>query len=53
VLINPAGAVTDAYRYAGVCGYYHDSAAVQYVRARWMAVGYNLSYLTRWSNESA
>ncbi len=40
VLTNPAGAVTDAYayRYAGEYGYYRDSAAVQYVRARYLNI---------------
>ncbi len=30
---------TNAYRYVGEYGYYRDGAAVQYVRARWLAVG--------------
>ncbi len=36
----------NAYRYAGEYGYYRDSAAVEYVRARWLAVGTG-----RWLNE--
>ena len=31
---------TNAYRYVGEYGYYRDSAALQYVRARWLAVRY-------------
>ncbi len=32
---------TNAYRYVGEFGYYRDSTALQYVRARWLAVRYN------------
>ena len=46
MLTDPVGAArqggngsTNAYRYVGEYGYYRDSAAVQYVRARWLAVG--------------
>ncbi len=37
---------TNAYRYVGEYGYYRDSAALQYVRARWLAVGTG-----RWMSE--
>ncbi len=37
---------TNAYRYVGEYGYYRDSTAVQYVRARWLAVGTD-----RWLSE--
>ena len=39
---------TNAYRYVGEYGYYRDLAAVQYVRARWLAVGTG-----RWLNAQA
>ena len=36
---------TNANRYVVEYGYYRDSAALQYVRARWLAVRYNCPIL--------